>query len=109
MSDYDEELDSSNVICPYCKHEYQPEPEDFDEDESVEECSNCHKKFHHHDEITYDYHTRPDCELNDEEHKWELNEHTNHDFCEVCGIIRPFNDEQRKKIKEDYDRYKISK
>lgn len=36
MSEFDERMDSNNVICPYCGYDYQPESEDFDEDEQVE-------------------------------------------------------------------------
>ena len=103
MSQYEEEMDGNNIICPYCRHEYQPEGEDFGEDERIEECEDCGSKFYHHDEVTYEHHTRPDCEINGEDHKWYtivLRSGDKHDFCEVCGIIRPLNDEQKKAIKE---------
>lgn len=93
MSEFDERMDSNNVICPYCGYDYQPESEDFDEDEQVEKCGACGKSFYHHDVVTYDHCTRPDCELNGENHKWETLSlrSGDHDFCEVCGVIKPLS------------------
>ena len=102
MSKYQDQFDDSVVVCPYCNHQYQPEAEDFNEEERIQECMNCEKKFHHQDEISYTHSTRPDCEINGEAHVWELVESCNHDFCAVCDTIKPLTDEQQTKIRNDY-------
>jgi len=93
MSDYTDEIDGDNVICPYCKHEYQPDHEDFSEDERTEECSNCGKFYHIHQSFSVDHHSEPDCKLNGEKHKWVpiiLRSGRVHDFCDVCDKCRPY-------------------
>lgn len=90
MSKYEDQVDSYNVICPYCKCEWQAESGDFSEDTRVEECPECGKKYHLHDSCTVDHYTRPDCELNGEVHKWETRQLTKgpHDFCSICDNCR---------------------
>ena len=91
MSQYQETIDSSNRICPYCEEKYQVEAEDYSENPTVEECEYCGKKFHSHDSFSVDHHADPDCELNGENHKWEpvrIRE-GHHDFCSVCDKCRP--------------------
>lgn len=76
------------MICPYCEHEYEPECESYSEDESVEKCSGCGKKYHAHQSFSVDHHAEPDCELNGEHHQWEdhdMRDGTTHPFCSVCG------------------------
>lgn len=87
---YEDQIDSNNVICPYCKYEYQAENEDFSEDTRVEKCEECGKKYHLHDSWSVDHHTRPDCEINGDQHKWEARQLTQgpHDFCSVCDNCR---------------------
>ena len=63
--------DDANVICPYCKYEYQPEAEDYSEDTREEECHKCGKKFWVWQAFSVDHHSKPDCELNGEQHEWD--------------------------------------
>jgi len=37
MSEYTETFDDSNRVCPYCGSTYQPEGEDYSEDERAED------------------------------------------------------------------------
>ena len=93
MSKYDEEVDNCNVICPYCKSEYQPEPENYSDDTMEERCDNCGKSYYHYDDFSVSHNTRPDCELNNEQHVWEsitLKSGIKHDFCDICGICKPY-------------------
>jgi HD superfamily phosphohydrolase len=53
------QMDSCNVICPYCLHEYQAECEDFNENEREEECENCGKTYLLYQEFDVTHHTRP--------------------------------------------------
>ena len=95
MSQYNDEIDSSDVICPYCGWNYQPEGEDFSEDHNVEECEDCGKNFYHYDSISVYHHTEPNCEINGEKHEWEsheLRDGRRHDFCSVCGKCRSHRD-----------------
>ena len=87
---YENEIDSCNVICPYCKAAYEPDGETFSEDPRIEECDECGKQYHLHDSWTIDHHTSPDCEINGEQHKWEARQLTKgpHDFCSVCDKCR---------------------
>lgn len=91
---YNDEIDSSDCICPYCGYRYQVESEDFSEDGRVEECGECGKKFHHSQSFSVDTCTEPDCKLNGDEHAWvavDLQE-CMHDFCSMCGKCRPFSE-----------------
>jgi hypothetical protein len=91
MSEFTDEIDSSVVICPYCKDEYEPEGEDFNEESRIEECGNCGSKYYLNQQVTYDNCTQLDCEINGDSHKWESSElsNGNHDFCSVCDKCRP--------------------
>lgn len=91
MNEFDETMDSTNRICPYCEHEYQPEGEDFSEDSRVEECEGCGKNYHAFDSITVDHHAVPDCDLNDQDHDYLVRnvDGKNVPFCKVCGEIAP--------------------
>ena len=94
MSEFEDQIDGCNVICPYCKSEYQPEAEDFSEDSREEECHDCGKKFYAYDSLTVDHHSRPDCELNGEQHKWEpylFRDGRSHDYCTVCDKAASYN------------------
>lgn len=83
------QMDSDNVICPYCKHEYQPEAEDYSEDTREEECSECEKKYWVYQSFSVDHHAKPDCELNGEQHKWDvIPRHPEHQSCDVCDKWR---------------------
>lgn len=82
--------DDANVICPYCKHEYQPEAEDYSESTREEECSECGKKYHVWQAFSVDHHTKPDCALNAEEHDWEVvsARHPDYQSCGKCNKWR---------------------
>ena len=59
VEDPTEESDICNVICPYCKHEYQAESEDFDETEREEECESCERIYLVYQSFFVMHHTRP--------------------------------------------------
>ena len=93
MSQYDDQIDSINVVCPYCKYEYQPEGEDYSEGLRVDECGECGMKFELCQSFDVAHHTYPDCSINNTEHDWqpiELRDGKTHDFCTICDKCRPF-------------------
>ena len=97
MSEYTDEMDDNSVICPYCQHKYEPETEDFDEGLREEECDECGKQFWLVQEFSVTHKTTPDCEINEQHHKWDLvhlMSGRSHEFCETCGQCRPFSREQ---------------
>lgn len=80
-------LDDSNRICPYCGAAYQPEHEDFSEDNRIEECEGCKKRYHAYDSFSVTHYATPDCELNGEQHEWEpmpTSRGRTHPFCAKC-------------------------
>lgn len=82
-------MDDAVVRCPYCKHEYQPEAEDYSEDTREVECSECEKKYWLHQSFSVDHHVKPDCELNGEQHKWDVvTRHPLYQSCDVCDKWR---------------------
>ena len=95
MSEYDEQVDSNDSICPYCGGSFQVETEDYSEDTSVVECYDCGKKYYLHQSFEVNHHTRPDCELNDTPHKYEPIEVRGRGlvpFCSVCGTCQPISE-----------------
>ena len=64
MSEFREELDSTNRICPYCKDEVHQEGEDFHDEMEVEQCDECGKRFHTVDYCIVYHKSIPDCKLN---------------------------------------------
>jgi transposase-like protein len=80
MSKYGNQIHYGDVICPYCKNEYQREAADYSEDRRIEKCDNCGKKFHTYDDFSVAHNTQPDCELNGDEHTVFVNY-----FCITCG------------------------
>ena len=52
------ESDSNLVICPYCGSSYQPEAEEFDEQEREEECGKCGKTYLVYNEFSVTHYTR---------------------------------------------------
>jgi hypothetical protein len=88
----EDQVDSTSVICPYCKHEcYQPEGENYSEDEIEDECPECGKFFYSHQSFSVDHHTRGDCKLNGEEHDFRLKYFRNGSamFCVKCDKCQP--------------------
>lgn len=53
------QMDECNVICPYCRHEYQAECEDYTENEVEDECDECGKSFLRWTEFSVTHHTKP--------------------------------------------------
>jgi len=53
------QIDDCNVICPYCGHEYQPEPCDYADYEIEENCEECGNTFARWTEFTVTHRTRP--------------------------------------------------
>lgn len=90
-SQYEDQIDDNNSICPYCKESYQVESEDYSGDEREVVCEGCGMKYYLYQSFSVDHHTRPDCELNGEDHKFERVRLTNGreaDFCTVCDKCR---------------------
>lgn len=88
MQKYRERRDNEKAICPYCGDSYQVEEVDYDDDEGVEKCCNCGKIYWLSQVFTVTHVTKPDCGINNIEHKWER--FTRQDgsvvvFCDVCN------------------------
>ncbi len=86
-SQYEEQIDDNKVICPYCKHEYQPEAEGYSEDAREEECEQCNMKYYIHQVFFTSHVTKPDCELNGQQHKpvqTKLLNGQDYRYCSVC-------------------------
>ena len=67
------EIDSENILCPYCQnvcgnHDDFEDCNPFNEESKEFECEECDKKFECRQCVTVDYRTEMDCTLNDEEH-----------------------------------------
>ena len=88
MSNFEDQIDSTLMICPYCRESYQPEGEDFHEDEDIEECNSCGKKYYCCQSISIDNISRPDCELNGEKHDYQKAVNFDDLFiCKKCGAV----------------------
>lgn len=73
-----EERHGDSIICPYCKEE-QGDMWEVREDEGIEECPKCSKKFYWRRRVEVEYITNADCELNNEKHNFiEPNEWMKH-------------------------------
>ena len=59
MSEPESQIDDCNIICPYCRHEYQPESSDYSEDVRDEECEECGKIFSVWQGFSVTHHTAP--------------------------------------------------
>jgi hypothetical protein len=90
MSEYEQQMDEHEAICPYCGYNYQVESEDYDVDEREDECSHCGMKYYINQEFTVTHYTSPDCELNDLAHTWEYYDANGRKFrhCTICDILR---------------------
>ena len=89
MSKYKDTSDDCMMICPYCQHSYQVETEDYSEDDRVEECQECGKKYNCRQSFSVSNMASADCELNGELHEWRASS-TNKEFehCETCEACR---------------------
>jgi len=88
----EDQIDSDNSICPYCKHESHVESEDYSEDERVEECEECGNKFYLYQVFSVDHRTTGDCELNGEKHDYQptpLGGGKFYPFCSKCNKCQP--------------------
>lgn len=93
MSEYHDQCDDNDSICPYCGTRYQVECEGYSEDWEEIECDDCGKNYHMHQSFSVTTFTSPDCSLNGSEHVWEmvdLNNGKRHEFCTVCDKCRPY-------------------
>jgi DNA-directed RNA polymerase subunit RPC12/RpoP len=92
MQKYDDQSDGCNSICPYCGDKYQVESEDYDEDDHEITCEECGSKYWLQQYFSVDHQTRPDCELNGEEHDYRPGMNNNSiEVCKVCGDCRLVN------------------
>ena len=91
----EDQSDTTSAICPYCKTEcFQPEGEDYSEDDQEEECDECGKKFYLNQSFTVDHNTRGDCELNGESHDYRPAKYQQEmEVCAKCGECRLIKDE----------------
>lgn len=99
---YAEKYGEDEITCPYCGEEFGDSWEcgstggEYTED--CEECPDCGKKFTWTRNIAVDYTSSPDCELNEEDHKYGDWIHFDHDtyngsgrtkgrkkICSICG------------------------
>ena len=90
MSKFESQSDDTVIRCPYCQYAWQPETEDFpNEDERDDECGECGKKFVAY--VVYDvtYHTKPCCTLNGETHEYV--QLYGRKRCEICGHNKTCN------------------
>lgn len=88
MSQFEEQFDDCNAICPYCQHRYQVEAEDYSEDSREEECDECGKSYWIAQDISVTTITKPDCSINGGSHKWELMTFSGGNkafFCATCN------------------------
>ena len=87
-------IGKDGFICPYCGCENYVESEDYDEKKKIEKCCDCKKKFYGGQCFTVTHHSRPDCELNGEEHRWAIDtNYVNHEeeICLKCSQYRKRN------------------
>lgn len=112
MSEFEDTSDGANRICPYCESEHYVESEEYSDRSRIENCSDCGKNYHACDDFSVSHEAKPDCELNGEKHDYQpfaLNDGASVDFCDTCGKIRPFSDEERARLLEKWRLEKLVK
>jgi len=100
MSEFYDTYNDDEVECPYCHYKYQPEAEDYSEDRRAEECGECGKSFYLNQSFSVSHHTKPDCELNKENHDYQpfsISDGQTHPFCTVCEKCQPHSEIYAKK------------
>ena len=88
ITQYEETSDDDNRVCPYCQHSHHIECQDYNEEERVDECEECGKKFHVSEVYSVTHHARPDCELNGEEHIFVNAISSIYFFCKKCDVLK---------------------
>ena len=73
------------AVCPYCEKKHQIEAEDYSEELEEIECD-CGKKFYCSQHASISHYSRPDCELNDEEHQYKEFKKDVF-YCEICENV----------------------
>lgn len=68
----EETCNYEGLECPYCGHLNHVESEDYDEDYYFRECYECDKKFYASQSYSVSHNAKPDCELNQEQHDFEI-------------------------------------
>lgn len=82
------EIDSCNVLCPYCQAKCGDQ-DSFEganiwDEEGIDfECEECGKKFEGTRCVTVDYRTEKDCSLNNEKHE------AGRYHCKKCDVYNP--------------------
>ena len=94
MTEYKDQYDDYNVVCPYCGYKYHPEDQAVLKDNEVEECNRCGKKYNIYKVYSVEYTTQPNCSLNNLEHKYTKAENEN--FCKTCGEPMDQDDDAEK-------------
>ena len=95
MSRYINTMNGDNVECPYCGYTYQPEAENYSEDERPKECDECGKQYRLYQSFSVTHCAEPDCGLNGEQHDYQpikLRDGGEHPFCTVCGKCQPLGE-----------------
>ena len=89
MSEYDEQMNGNDLICPYCEESYQLEGEDYMTDQEVEEeCDNCGMKYIRIVEMAVTITATPDCLLNGNKHDFIATlPGSAYQECRVCGKL----------------------
>lgn len=92
MSKYEENL-NDEITCPYCGDRFEDSWDTIagDGETAVIDCD-CGKKFTATCVLSIDYWGHPDCELNGDEHDYEMihfDSGKSANFCEICGNIEP--------------------
>lgn len=97
-TEFDSMYENEGYRCPYCRALHYCDDWGYDYEGEVMDCEECEKKFMATAVRTIDFVSKPNCEINGEEHKYEFNrvyKEYNSYFCSVCNKC------ELVKIKED--------
>ena len=87
MSMYEETESNDKRECPYCGNREEVEPEEYSEDERIEECDACGKKYFACESYSVTHCAMPDCELNGGKHEWH---HPCNSFWKECRVCEKY-------------------